>query len=86
MHGVADEEYADAIAWNLTMWLKLTELTTNQAVLVNSERVCQVLEADNGLQGSRIIFSDACALTVKEPFDWVAQHLVDIQRPSAMTG
>ena len=54
------------------MWLKLTEQTTNQAVLVNSERVSHVLETDNGLQGWRIIFSDASAVAVKEPFDWVA--------------
>jgi hypothetical protein len=68
------------------MWIKLTEQTTNQAVLVNSERVCHVLEAADGLQGCRIIFSDACRVAVKEPFDWLEQHLVDIQRPSALTG
>ena len=68
------------------MWVKLTEQATDQAVLVNSERVCHVLEAANGLPVCRITFSDACAVAVKEPFDWLEQHLVDIQRPSALTG
>ena len=68
------------------MWIKLTEQTTNLTVLVNSERVCHVLEAADGLQGCRIIFSDACEVAVREPFDFLAQHLVDIQRPSALTG
>jgi hypothetical protein len=68
------------------MWIKLTEQITNQGVLVNSERVCHVLETVNGLEGCRIIFSDACAIAVKEPFEWLTQHLVDTQRPSALTG
>ena len=68
------------------MWIKLTEQTTNLTVLVNSERVCLVLEAANGLEGCRIIFSDACEVSVREPFDFLAQHLVVIQRPSALTG
>jgi hypothetical protein len=66
------------------MWLKLTEQTTNRMVLVNSERVCHMTDATNGTPGCKIVFSDACEVAVREPFDWVAQHLVDIQRPSAL--
>ena len=66
------------------MWLKLTEQTTNQTVLVNSERVCHMIARPNGTAGCKIVFSDSCEVAIKEPFDWVAQHLVDIQRPSAL--
>ena len=73
------------------MWLKLTEQTANQTVLINSERVCHIIDAtkvntaNREAAGCKIVFSDSCQITVKEPFDEVMQHLVDILRSSALT-
>lgn len=73
------------------MWLKLTEQIANQAVLINSDRVCHIIaaidaDASNGeTAGCKIVFSDSCQVAVKERFEEVMQHLVDILRSSALT-
>lgn len=66
------------------MWIELTERSTNQTVLVNTNLVTHVTKSPEGAaSGRRLFFSNSAEIVVAELLEQVTPHLIEMRLSSA---